>query len=408
MIHRIPRVAKISMIAPLQGIRSRSSLISDESSSAILSREGVLIACLAPAVIYVFIHGQTVHFVYLFVGVLLVRVAMFALSDITKCKPTNVSVASRSVRSGTKRDSMRLSKTSHNRAGTVSRSAMSHETVARLERSSSLKNIAPPTPTTILSNDDPHLKLRRSILNKVSPDKLDDLVEKLVDTFDLSSDVKLLDAQLGEFIGLVFAAASRQPQYITVFANLMGNVVTRVKPTDPVDEILLKQAQMNWASICLTPVEKTKGWEEFTPDDKADARTRHRAKQLAIAEFCGLLSAYELIPASSPLSWLETLMSILSKTVSTTGCIPKESSTESAVEIISCTLKGLGPSEATGLLTDLDQHRFEKLCERIFSLPVTSSRVKCLLRDLHELRESGWSKLPMWKRALVPSKRCSL
>lgn len=380
----------------------------DDTSSSILSREGLLIACLAPAVIYVFIHGQTVHFVYLFVGVMFIRVITLAFAGASKGKPPPVSAPPRIGRNGSKQDSLRTAKSGHGKGSMQNRNAAHVDASIRLERMNSVKTMAPLTPTTIQSKEDPKMKLRRSILNKVSPDKLDDLVEKLVETFDKSSDVVALDAQLSEFVGLVFAAASRQPQYITVFANLMDKVLASVKGNVSSEDILLNQAQVNWASICLTPVEKTKGWEELSTDDKADARTRHRAKQLAIAEFCGLLSAYELIPASTPLSWLETLMSIIARTVTATGSIPKESSTESAVETVSCTLKGLGPSESNGLLTDLDQRRFDNLCESLLSLPVTSSRVKCLLRDLHELRDSGWSKLPLWKQALVPCKRRSL
>ena len=45
--------------------------------------------------------------------------------------------------------------------------------------------------------------------------------------------------------------------------------------------------------------------------------------------------------------------------------------------------------------------RYSILCESVFSLPsrlpTSSSRVRCIFKDLADLRKSGWSKLPAWK-----------
>ena len=368
-----------------------------EDGSSVLNsrgRDGLLIACLAPAVVYVILHGQTVHFIYLFVCFLVLRVLLgiVEVSKVAYTVPSPVAGKGRTVSQPLTRS---ISALGPMRGG------------PRQHRVASSKSMARVSPTNIISSDEPRKKARRAILNKISPDKLDDLTEKLVATFDTGSSGERLNEEISECVSLVFAAASRQPQYIHVFADLLGRILKKVETADSAEDILTRQAQTSWATTCLCPVEKTKDWGEMSEDDQLDARTRHRAKQLAIAEFCGLLSTYELLPPFFPLSWLETLLSSTVQGAIKSGHILKDSSTESSVEIILCSLKGLGASEATGLFTDLDQTRFDMLCNRLFALPIESSRVKCLLQDLLELRESGWSKVPNWKRALIPTKRGS-
>jgi hypothetical protein len=357
------------------------------------AKDGLLIACLAPAVMYVFIHGRTVHFIYLFVCFLILRVLQ-GISEVSKPRPPTMTQGMVKRRTTFHPQSRRANTGPTN--------------MSRPVRTVSSKHITAVTPTTIISADEPRLKARRAILNKVSPEKLEELIEKLVETFRPSDSPISLSRELNEFIGLVFAAASRQPQYIRVFAELLGKVLKKVQTDESADEMLTKQAQISWASVCLSPVEKMKDWDNLTLDDQADARGRHRERQLAVAEFCGLLPSYELIPAAFPLTWLEALMSNALRSAIKSGTIVKESSTESAVEIIICSVRGLGPSETTGNFTDLDQSRFDALCDEVFELPIESSRVKCLIQDLLELRESGWSQVPKWKRALIPTKRASM
>jgi hypothetical protein len=194
---------------------------------------------------------------------------------------------------------------------------------------------------------------------------------------------------------------------VGVFAELLQKVLADITSFETAEAIVSNQCRHSWTQLCLTPVEQSKGWDLLSDDDKSDARTRHREKQMTVAEFCGLLASFELIPASAPLSWLESLLVPIRTTAINQGRIEKESPTEAVIEVICSAVRGLGPSELQGLFTDLDQERFDRLCSGLFSLPVRSSRVKCVLQDLRELRESGWSKLPTWKRALQPTKRDS-
>lgn len=266
--------------------------------------------------------------------------------------------------------------------------------------------VAVPTPTAIQSQDCTITKTRRGIINKISPDKLDELVVKLVDTFNLHENKKVLAGETSELLTLIFAAASRQAQYIGVFAELIARVSAQV--LDPVDaeEILTNQCQHHWSTICISPVERTKGWEQLCEDEQADLRARHRAKQLATAEFCGLLASNGLVPPAFPLLWLETLMKPISA-VATSKNSFQSSSTEAVLEIFCCAVRGLGPSEAQGLFTEIDQERFSDLCRSLFRFSETSCRIKCIIQDLRDLRESEWSKLPTWKQALLPTKRTS-
>jgi hypothetical protein len=388
------------MILPANSsLRSRLGASHEPHVNSLLSGEGLLIACLAPPVIYIFIHGHAVHFVYLFLGFFIIRSAILVCKGLVI--PTSKFTESHG-KTSARLDAVRVSHVPHIRGIPAPRHGAN-----RSEKSNGGRSVAAPAPTAIRSTDDPIMKTRRAILNKVSPEKLDDLIIKLVSTFQPISKEGEIAQDLGEFVGLVFASASRQPQYIGVFASLLAHIATRVKAGGLWEEILVKQARSHWGDVCLAPVENSQGWEALSSDDQADARTRHRMKQLAVAEFCGLLSAYELVPASHVLSWLETLMRTFDATISQAGSILKESSTEFAVEVVSRALRGLGASEAECIFTDLDQIRFSELCDKLFAMPLTSSRVKCLLQDLKELRESGWCKLPMWKQALLPGKRSS-
>jgi hypothetical protein len=269
------------------------------------------------------------------------------------------------------------------------------------------RNSAPLQATQIISSDDSLTKLRRGILNKLSPDKLDDLTCKLVATFNTYADTSVQKKDASDFFNLVFAAASRQPEYVSVFTELVGRICCEILNPEDAEDIILNQCQIQWSTVCLTPVEKTKGWDILVdPEDQQDARARHKSKQLAISEFCGLIASSGLVPPSFPLTWLETLMRPIALS-SQSRIIAKASSLETAVEIICSGVRGLGPSEAQGMLTDADATRFNHLCEVLGSLPTNSSRVKCLIQDLMDLRESGWSKIPIWKQALQPAKRLS-
>ena len=380
---------------------------SESIQQAISSNQGLITACFAPTAIYVLIYGEGIHFAYLFAFILLTRI-LINIDMVSMLKPTVVAPLVRPPL----RTPMAANRPSFSRPhlhATPSVQGPKASPSTRQSPSSFLNSpstVAVPTPTAIQSQDCTLTKTRRGIINKISPDKLDELVVKLVDTFNLHENKKVLARETSELLTLIFAAASRQAQYIGVFAELIARVSAQV--LDPVDaeEILTNQCQHHWSTICISPVERTKGWEQLCEDEQADLRARHRAKQLATAEFCGLLASNGLVPPAFPLLWLETLMKPISA-VATSKNSFQSSSTEAVLEIICCAVRGLGPSEAQGLFTEIDQERFSDLCRSLFRFSETSCRIKCIIQDLRDLRESEWSKLPTWKQALLPTKRTS-
>lgn len=391
------------MLRPHATIIGTKSAVTDEAAAHILlSKQSLMNVCFAPAVIYILIHGQTMHFVYLFILFIALKVLLSAEEMCrVKSKPVlGPTISSMRIQRNSRSDANKLSTIPTPRTSTTSRQSCSD--FSRFPRCSE-----PLAPTAIVSLDLPNVKTRRALLNKVCPEKLDELSTKLIESFDPPHSDDSRHKEIAEFASLVFAAASRQSQYVGVFAELLGKVLPHVTSFESAEEILSDQCRLSWTQVCLTSVENTKGWDFLSEDDKSDARTRHREKQMTVAEFCGLLASFELVPASAPLSWLESLLAPVRTTANNLGWIEKESPTEAAIELICSAVRGLGPSEVQGLFTDLDQGRFDRLCSALFCLPVSSSRVKCLLQDLRELRESGWSKLPTWKRALQPTKRDS-
>lgn len=388
---------------------SSNPTVSSSSSSISNSRtrNGIVAVFFAPAAIYILAYGQASYFGYLFAFVLVARLILkldllvkpkafpqtsaFCIGrDIRLRKEPNVSVTL-----GTPRQSTTAKKGGITLLNTA-------------QQSSCAMRITPPvTPTPIISHDCPVRKSRRAILNKMSPDRIDELTEKLLTTFNRRSSREALLEDICDFVDLVFAATSRQPQYMSVFAQLIRRVCNRILRSSDVEDIIKDQAQKYWSTICLTQVERTTTWNDLCSDDQIDARARHRSKQLAIAEFIGILAGHELLHASFPLSWLETLIVPVSTCSQKAGGVPRGSSTEAALELLCCGLRGLGPCEANFLFTDIDQARFDNLCHSVFSLSTQSSRVRCIIQDLKDLRESGWSILPTWKQALVPTKRSS-
>jgi hypothetical protein len=383
-------------------IVQKSVMTEETATHILLSRQGLMSVCFAPAVIYILIHGQTMHFVYLFILFIALKVLLSADEMCRSNSQLFVGQTTCSMRV------QRSSKSDVNKFSTLltpktsSGSRKPHPEYTRSSGSSES-----PAPTAIVSPDLPNVKTRRALLNKVCPEKLDDLSAKLTESFKNCPSGNTEHKEIVEFASLVFAAASRQSQYVGVFAELLQKVLADITSFETAEAIVSNQCRHSWTQLCLTPVEQSKGWDLLSDDDKSDARTRHREKQMTVAEFCGLLASFELIPASAPLSWLESLLVPIRTTAINQGRIEKESPTEAVIEVICSAVRGLGPSELQGLFTDLDQERFDRLCSGLFSLPVRSSRVKCVLQDLRELRESGWSKLPTWKRALQPTKRDS-
>ena len=378
--------------------KSSSSYSSDSASlsPARVLQQGVITACLAPAGMYVLIYGQGIHFAYLFLFIIVSRILlkMDLMSDMKPfavLKHATLPAPCVTVRN----PGSRATTSRHTGHAQSSRSV----TLPRPTQANAPSLLAP---TAISSGECPITKVRRGILNKISPDKLAELHLKLVQTFDGSN----VESDASSFFGLVFAAASRQPQYTSVFAELIARVSSDILERQTAEDILTNQCQIHWAGTCMTAAEKTRGWELLSVDDQVDARARHRSKQLAVAEFVGLLASTELIPASFPLSWIESLMRPISSSAHS-HVTAKTSSTEAAIEIICCVIRGLGHSEAQSLFTDMDQERFNVLCSMLFGIPTNSARVRCMIQDLKDLRESGWSKLPTWKQALVPTKRTS-
>ena len=357
----------------------------------------VIIACFGPPAIYVLLYGSTLHFIYLFLAVIVFK--LFLLLDIHSLSKSLSTDGNSRKRQLAKFQPGPIS-VRESKRGPV-------ESPRTYPQKISLSRIVVPPATTIVSADDALTKIRRSLLNKVSPDKLDDISAKLIGTFNMYSEPSVLKKDAAEFFSLLFAAVSRQPEYVNVFTELVDRISGAVLEPDLSEDLLINQAQIQWSSICLTPVEKSKGWENSMDEqDKQDARVRHKAKQLAISEFCGLLASANLIPPSFPLTWLESLMRpIVASTQS--RIIANPASLENAVEIVCRGIRGLGQCESRGLFTDMDSVRFGVLCRAVGSLPTLSSRVRCLIQDIMELRESGWSKLPSWKKAMQPTKRLS-
>jgi hypothetical protein len=365
-----------------------------------ISKHGILTACFAPAVVYVLLNGRTIHFAYLF-GVFMVTKVGINLARISKLRSSSVARETCNVRGNPDprrthtNASIRSSKPT---IGTPSPSAASRARATTYQEKAQL------IPTIIASREDPVLKMRRALLNKVSPDKLVSVCEKLVRSFD-SDPFDSRDKELHSLVTLVFSAASRQPQYIGVFAELLQMVFNELTNPENAMVILTGECQSHWSGICLQTVESRDAWSELSEDDKADMRTRHRLQQLTVAEFCGLLASLELIQPCVPLSWLESLLFPVCVNAERRGALPKGSETEMIIEIVSACVRGMGPSEAEFLFTDLDQDRFGRICDTLFTVPPESSRVRCLLQELQELRESGWSDVPNWKKALKPTKR---
>jgi hypothetical protein len=376
--------------------RMRDLLLVDFSSEASSDRAamGLLTACLGPFAFYVVIYGESIHFILLFVLIVFARIWMNI--DLFSHLKTSQGLVPASSTSTLSSGVNRIPRPVSSRMPSSQGRKTSNNSKAALSSGPSLRV----SPTVLVSSECSKTKTRRGIVNKVSPDKLEELTAKLVQTFDLSLSPDQIEAEFTELLCLVFAAASRQPQYLSVFVELVAKVARETLEKGRGEILLTKESQEQWSSICLGPVEEVHGWDDLTDEDKADTRTRHRGKQLAIAEFCGLLASHSLIPPSSPLEWVEVLLEYMMADLDS-------SQTESYVELICWVIRGLGMSEELGLFTELDQTRFEAVCERLFSVPISSSRIKCVLQDLRDLRDSNWSKLPNWKLALMPGKRVS-
>ena len=392
-------LTKIHSSVACMSLNAKASILLTGDKSDFSFSAAVVAACFGPPAMYVLLYGSTLHFMFLFLAVIMFKV--FVLFDLN---PTSKSITQ------TVGSRMFQRPTSKAVPGPISvreskRCPMESPRVN--QQRNALPRIPVPPATQIVSADDAVTKTRRSLLNKVSPDKLDDITAKLTQTFNLYSEPSILKKDAAEFFSLLFAAVSRQPEYVFVFTELVDRISQAVLDCDLSEDLLINQAQLQWSSICLTPVEKTKSWETLIDEqDKQDARARHKAKQLAISEFCGLLASANLIPPSFPLTWLESLMRpIVASTQS--RIIANPASLENAVEIVCRGIRGLGQCESRCLFTDMDSVRFGVLCRTIGSLQTVSSRVRCLIQDIIELRESGWSKLPSWKKAMQPAKRLS-
>jgi hypothetical protein len=226
----------------------------------------------------------------------------------------------------------------------------------------------------------------KAILNKLSVEKFAPLSAKLLEVGFASSDhVQIL-------IEEIFERATTQHHYIDMYTNLCELAHTFFSE-NPISEdpkcgfkrLLLNECQRSFERNLEPPV----GLESLDFDERTLAEVKYKTRMLGNIRFVGALLARHMLASKVLISILDDLLS---------DPIPE------ALETVAALLTVTGPVFDT---SDWPHHPrlaaiFAQLQE-LSSNKSTSARVRCLLKDLMDLRARKWQETRQVKIKEAPT-----
>mmetsp|Transcript_16377 Transcript_16377/g.28761 ORF Transcript_16377/g.28761 Transcript_16377/m.28761 type:complete len:836 (+) Transcript_16377:38-2545(+) len=263
----------------------------------------------------------------------------------------------------------------------------------------------------------------RSIINKFTPEKFEKLYEQLIDTLPTpladsnskpaESDAAAAgdgekttccDAEFGkvleELLSLIFDACSRQHQYTEMYTDLCSKILQSVEKQRPnLDgrSCVWERCQNIFQNIVLKPAEIP---ADLPEDEFMDRKAKHKEKMVGMVKFGGDLVGRGLVPPEGVMTWIHTLLN-----EKTEECFSEEQDAqdkdiekrEVQLEVLCAILASMG-SSLSDRNTWSEENRLviEDVFEQLEQLSVDaerlSVRIRCLIRDVLDLRMAQWKE----------------
>lgn len=263
----------------------------------------------------------------------------------------------------------------------------------------------------------------RSIINKFTPEKFDKLTEQLLDTLPKKPAEDEENAEpvnykqvIDDMLSIVFEAASRQHQYTEMYTELCRKLldyVVQQQPDFDSTSSVWEKCQKIFLSMVLTPVQIP---DDLDEDEKMDRKMKHKHMMVGTVKFGGDLVGHGLVPCDGVMRWIHALLSdkqflqedIAGERKASTADEMgeevddqlKEKDREQRETQLECTLAilaSMGPSLSdSNTWNEENRSMMEDVFSQLEQMSMDSSslslRIRCLIRDILDLRIANWKE----------------
>lgn len=247
----------------------------------------------------------------------------------------------------------------------------------------------------------------RGIINKFAPEKFDKLCEQLLSTLPTGTEeAPITDDEflktLEELLALIFEASSRQHQYTEMYTDLCQKLLDWIAARRPA----LDSKSCVWGkcqSIFQTNVLSAPVFPEDLPeDDRMDRKAKHKEKMVGIVKFGADLVSRGLVPCDGVMAWIQRLLSEKQASCDEQADNVEEQAKEAEqrevqLELLCAVLAGMGSVMSDINTFSEDQQNmigevFSQLEDLSRDTARLSLRIRCLIRDVLDLRLAQWKE----------------
>eukprot|EP00929_Paragymnodinium_shiwhaense_P020849 TRINITY_DN13767_c0_g1_i1.p1 TRINITY_DN13767_c0_g1~~TRINITY_DN13767_c0_g1_i1.p1 ORF type:complete len:878 (-),score=179.07 TRINITY_DN13767_c0_g1_i1:121-2754(-) len=270
----------------------------------------------------------------------------------------------------------------------------------------------------------------RGLINKFTPEKFDRLCEQLLATLPGSTaggasaagstpqgdgaaaetlpevSQEELRQALQDLLSLIFQASSRQHQYTGMYTDLCEKILdhcSTLRSDLDGKGIIWEKCQKIFLSTVLSPPDIP---TDLSEDDYADRKVKHKHQMVGMVKFGGDLVSHGLVPCDGVMQWIHTLLSEKHQEVYTSepildeeGNVSEKDSEQREVqlEVLCAILASMGSSlsdrntwseENRSMIEDV----FMQLEQLSMDTERLSLRIRCLIRDILDLRMAQWKE----------------
>ncbi len=248
----------------------------------------------------------------------------------------------------------------------------------------------------------------RSIINKFTPEKFEKLCEQLLATLpkqgaNTAEKTTCCDDEfskiLEDLLSMIFDACSRQHQYTEMYADLCQKLLDHVakqRPNLDARACVWGRCQHIFHNSVLKPPEIP---ADLPEDEYMDRKAKIKEKMVGMVKFGGDLVGRGLVPAEGVMAWIHTLLS--EKARQDGEETPQEADEkdveqrEVQLEVLCAILASMGSSLSDPTVWNEEnrlviENVFGQLERLAMDAKHLSLRIRCLIRDVLDLRLAEW------------------
>lgn len=257
----------------------------------------------------------------------------------------------------------------------------------------------------------------RALINKFTPEKFDKLCGQLLltlpgcaeqDSSDVSTDE--YRQTLTDLLALIFETSSRQPMYTGMYTSLSAKIlgfVAEQRPELDGRSVIWEKCQ----SIFLTTVLQPPAIPEDLPEDEyLDRKSKHKFQMVGMVKFGGELVSHGLVPVDGVMKWIHALLSEKAQEKDHELREEKDHELrEVQLEVLCAILASTGSSLSdSNTWSEDNRDLIEKVFQQLEELAkdqALSLRIRCLIRDILDLRRDQWKEKEGRPKPTVLEKR---